>query len=75
MSLQEKIKSDLKDSMKAKDEARTSAIRVVLGEFSRQPKKELDDQEVIACCSIQHDGGIGTVISHDPAILAEEGTF
>ena len=48
MSLQEKIKSDLKDSMKAKDEARTSAIRVVLGEFSRQPKKELDDQEVIA---------------------------
>ncbi|MFZ5764124.1 MAG: GatB/YqeY domain-containing protein [Thermodesulfobacteriota bacterium] len=48
MSLQEKIKSDLKESMKAKTEARTSALRVLLGEFGRQAKKELDDTEVIA---------------------------
>ncbi|MFH1217902.1 MAG: GatB/YqeY domain-containing protein [Pseudomonadota bacterium] len=47
MSLQEKIKSDLKESMKAKTESRTSAIRVLMGEFSRQLKKELDDAEVI----------------------------
>jgi len=39
MSLQEKIRSDLKESMKAKDENRTSALRVLLGEFQRQPKR------------------------------------
>ena len=48
MSLQEKIKSDLKQSMKAQTEARTSALRVLLGEFGRQAKKELDDAEVIS---------------------------
>ena len=48
MSLQEKIRSDLKESMKAKDEHRTSALRVLLGEFQRQPKKELEDKEVMA---------------------------
>ena len=48
MTLQEQIKKDLKQSMKEKDESRTSAIRVLLGEFSRQPKKELSDAEVIA---------------------------
>lgn len=48
MSLQETIKADLKDSMKARTEAKTSAIRVVMGEFGRQSKKELSDQEVIA---------------------------
>ncbi len=48
MTLQEKIKSDLKQSMKDKTEARTSAIRVMMGEFQRQPKKELTDTEVIA---------------------------
>lgn len=48
MTLQEKIRQDLKESMKAKDEARTSALRVILGEFSRQEKKTLADAEVIA---------------------------
>lgn len=48
MSLQDKIRSDLKESMKAKEEARTSALRVLLGEFQRQPKKELEDKEIIA---------------------------
>jgi uncharacterized protein len=48
MSLQEKIRSDLKESMKAKDENRTSALRVLLGEFQRQPKKELEDKDVMA---------------------------
>lgn len=48
MTLQEKIKSDLKESMKAKNEARTSAIRVLMGEFGRQPEKELSDDKVIA---------------------------
>jgi uncharacterized protein len=48
MALQEKIRGDLKESMKAKTEARTSALRVLIGEFQRQPKKELSDAEVIA---------------------------
>ncbi|RJX33114.1 MAG: hypothetical protein C4531_05730 [Desulfurivibrio sp.] len=48
MTLQEKIRSDLKQSMKAKTEARTSALRVLIGEFGRQLKKELADAEVLA---------------------------
>lgn len=48
MTLQEKIRQDLKTSMKAKTEARTSALRVLIGEFQRQLSKELSDQEVVA---------------------------
>ncbi len=48
MSLQEQLRSDLKASMKAKTTATTGAIRIILGEFQRQPKKELSDPEVIA---------------------------
>ena len=48
MSIQEQIKLDLKQAMKEKDEARKSALRVVLGEFARADKKELSDDEVIA---------------------------
>lgn len=48
MSLQEQLRTDLKSSMKAKTAAKTSAIRIILGEFQRQPKKELSDPEVIA---------------------------
>jgi len=48
MTLQEKIRQDLKISMKAKTEEKTSALRVLLGEFGRQGKKELSDPEVIA---------------------------
>ncbi|MBU0481734.1 MAG: GatB/YqeY domain-containing protein [Proteobacteria bacterium] len=46
MSLQEKIRSDLKEAMKSKDEARTSALRVLIGEFGRQASKELSDQQI-----------------------------
>jgi uncharacterized protein YqeY len=48
MTLQEKIKGDLKESMKARTEARTSALRVLIGEFQRQLKKELTDAEAVA---------------------------
>lgn len=47
MSLQETIKSELKTSMKAKDAARTGVIRILIGEFQRQPEKELADDKVI----------------------------
>jgi len=48
MTLQQKIKNDLKTAMKAKDEARTSALRVLIGEFQRQPQKELADADVVS---------------------------
>lgn len=47
MRLQELIKKDLAGAMKAKDEGRKDAIRVILGEFARSGKKELSDEEVI----------------------------
>ncbi len=48
MSLQQQIKSELKDAMKAKDTVKKDAIRIIMGEFSRQPQKELSDPEVVA---------------------------
>ena len=46
MTLQEQIKKDLIEAIKAKDSVRKEALRVVLGEFDRQDKKEFTDQEV-----------------------------
>ena len=46
MNLQEKIKADLKEAMLAKDTARISTLRIIMGELARQPKKELSDKEV-----------------------------
>ena len=48
MKLQETIRADLKKSMLAREEARVSALRVVIGELQRQGAKELSDQEVLA---------------------------
>lgn len=48
MSLQEEIKADLKKSMLARDAVRTSALRVLIGEFQRQGLKTLSDSEVLA---------------------------
>ena len=48
MRLQEKISAELKVSMKAKDKERTGAIRILIGEFQRQPVKELTDEQVLA---------------------------
>jgi hypothetical protein len=47
MRLQEKIKKDLTGAIKAKDESRKDAIRVILGEFARSGKKEMTDEEVV----------------------------
>lgn len=48
MTLQEKIQAELKVSIKAKNTARTGAVRILIGEFQRQPQKVLSDGEVIA---------------------------
>jgi len=48
MTLQERLKGELKVAMKAKDSDRTWAIRVLIGEFGRQAEKELSDEQVVA---------------------------
>ncbi|NJL59152.1 MAG: GatB/YqeY domain-containing protein [Desulfobacteraceae bacterium] len=47
MKLQEKIRKDLNDAMKAKEEEKKSALRVILGEMSRLESKELSDDDVV----------------------------
>ena len=47
MSLQEQIKKDLAAAMKAKDDEKKSALRVIMGEFGRQAQKEINDEEII----------------------------
>jgi uncharacterized protein len=47
MTLQEQIKEDLKAAMKAQDNDKKEALRVVIGEFGRLPTKELSDGDVL----------------------------
>jgi uncharacterized protein len=47
MALRDRIKQDLVTAMKAKDSAAKDGIRVILGEFARQEKKDLPDEQVI----------------------------
>jgi len=47
MTLQDKLKDDLKSAMKARDESQKNAIRVVMGEMARSDKKQLPDDEII----------------------------
>ncbi len=48
MNLQETIQAELKTAIKARDAARTGAVRILIGEFQRQPQKTLTDDQVIA---------------------------
>jgi uncharacterized protein len=47
MTLQDKLKDDLKSAMKARDGARKDALRVVMGEMARQDRKQFADDEII----------------------------
>jgi uncharacterized protein YqeY len=47
MTLQERIKKDLVQAIKEKDDDRKNTLRVILGEFGRMEKKELSDDEAI----------------------------
>jgi len=47
MTLQDKLKDDLKAAMKARDESQKDAIRVLMGEMARLDKKQLPDDEII----------------------------
>lgn len=65
MSLQQSIKEELKESMKAKDTVRTGAIRILIGEFQRQPEKDLSDDQVV--------GIIKKLIKSEKELLAASG--
>lgn len=65
MKLQEQIKGDLAAAMKAKDDNRKSAIRVILGEFARAGKKELTDEEVV--------GTLKKLIKSERELLSQKG--
>ena len=47
MTLQDKLKEDLKSAIKSKDTARKDAIRVVMGEMARLDQKEFQDEEIV----------------------------
>jgi len=47
MNLQSQMKKDLYTAIKAKDEKKKDALRVILGEFARLDKKELSDDEIV----------------------------
>ena len=47
MGLQQSITAELQASIKKRDTARTGAVRIMIGEFQRQPEKELGDDQVI----------------------------
>jgi len=66
MSLQEQISAELKTAMKSRDRARTDAVRVLIGEFQRQPEKELTDQQVA--------GIIRKLIKSEKELLAASGS-
>lgn len=48
MALQQFIQNQLKEAMKARESDRLAALRVLVGEFQRQEKKELDDASVVS---------------------------
>ena len=65
MSLQTQITADLKSALKNKDRLKTDAVRVLIGEFQRQPDKDLSDQQVI--------GIIKKLIKSEKELLAASG--
>lgn len=65
MGLQQTIQSQLTAAMKAKDSEKTGAIRVLIGEFQRQPGKELSDDQVV--------GIIKKLIKSEQELLAASG--
>jgi len=65
MSMQDSIKSELQVSIKSRDVERTGAIRILIGEFQRQPDKVLSDEQVI--------GIIKKLVKSEKELLAASG--
>jgi uncharacterized protein YqeY len=47
MTIQEQIKKDLASAIKEKDEDKKSTIRIIMGEFGRESKKQLTDDDAV----------------------------
>ncbi len=47
MTLYEKLRQDLTAAIKAKDESRKDALRVIIGELGRLPEKEPSDDDIL----------------------------
>lgn len=47
MTLQDKLKQDLKTAMKSRNESAKDALRVVMGELARLDKKQFEDDEIV----------------------------
>ena len=47
MTLQEQIKKDMMQAMKAKDDEKKNTLRVVMGEFARAETKAISDDDVV----------------------------
>lgn len=47
MTLYEKLKQDLTKAIKAKDESKKDALRVIIGELGRLPAKEPTDEDIL----------------------------
>lgn len=65
MGMQQDLQGGLKDAMKAKNKDLVGAIRILIGEFQRQPEKELSDEQVI--------GIIKKLIKSERELLAAAG--
>ena len=63
--MQDSIKSELQVSIKSRDVERTGAIRILIGEFQRQPDKVLSDEQVI--------GIIKKLVKSEKELLAASG--
>ena len=65
MGLQQSITAELQASIKNRDTARTGAVRILIGEFQRQPEKELSDELVV--------GIIKKLVKSERELLAASG--
>ena len=63
--MQESLRVDLKNAMKARDTDRTGAIRILMGEFARQKEKVISDEQVI--------GIVKKLIKSERELLAAQG--
>ena len=65
MGIQQQIKQDLAQAMKARDEDKKNILRVIMGEFGRQPQKDLEDAAAIAI--------IKKLVKSEKEVLAKTG--
>ncbi len=50
MRLRDRLKDDLKAAIKAREDDKKDAIRVVMGEMARLDKKQLPDDQIVKIC-------------------------